>query len=143
MLGQPVVVTHLVQFARHVAHPVLLRTQNGAWAHDADPAGEGLRLKIVVLHGVGANQAASAAQSRLAVHRHHSICLCLSQRDELLHDAFRWAAAVREEEVGVLDAFAQEPLSVLRLCVQSDDMRHLIGIELRDVMLRRQSAPIE
>lgn len=94
-----------------------------------------------MLHGVRADQTASTSQPSLAVHGHAAFLL-LGNSDEFLDDRVWRYAAIREEEVRVGHAFAQEAFTVLSLRVEPDHVRHVIGVELRDIMFRGEAAAI-
>ena len=115
----------------------LLWPQNGAGSGNSDPADKGLSIDLEVLHGVDANQRASAAETGLAVHGDcASIRLgkvCLTAAHELINDGLRWRRSVSEDHVLMVDALHQEGVPVVLGLVQADDLRHVQVLEDVDV----------
>ena len=71
----------------------LLWTEDRAGSRDANPADEGLRRDLVVLHGVDPNKSACAAETCLAVHADGTSTrlskVSLAAGHELVYDRLR------------------------------------------------------
>lgn len=81
-------------FVFNIAHIALLGPEDRSWASNTNPANEGFGWDLVVLHGIKANECASAAESGFAVDSHGAavrivLKVSLTAFEELVDDLRR------------------------------------------------------
>jgi hypothetical protein len=84
----------------------LLRPNDAAWPTNARPSDRFLGGHLEVLHQIGANQRARAAEAGLAVHGHHARA-ALAKAQEPINVRGRRRRPVAEKEVEVLEALRE------------------------------------
>ena len=122
----------------------LLRSEDGARSRDSDPADEGLRRDLIVLHRVDADQGARAAKSCLAVHSDGASVrlgeVGLTTGHELVNDGLGWRRTICENHVLVVDVLGEEVVAVVLGFVQA---HHLVDVKvLEDVDVARSGMTI-
>ena len=85
-----------------------------------------------MLHDIAGDQSARATQARLAVNGQCAITL-LGYVDEFAYDGVAWRAAVRKEEVTVLETGIDKALGVVDLLVEADNAFHVVLAEVGQV----------
>ena len=115
----------------------LLGSEDGAGASNSDPANERLRVDLIVLHGVEADERTGTAQTSFAMHGDGASPwfseVLLARVHELLDDGVGWCRAVGEDHILVIDSLRKEAVALVLGLVQADYLRHVQVLEDVDV----------
>jgi len=112
--------TKVEHFTVHIVQVLLLRSQDGAWSCNPDPADEGCRWETEVFHAIQTNQSACPSKTSLAMNSNRTGFVLRSSK-ELRDNFIGWGCTIKEVQVQMPDPLLRElVLFVLRL-VQADN----------------------
>lgn len=106
----------------------LLRSKDGAWPRNSNPANKGFSADLVVLHRIQTNESSGASKTCLAVDSDRAGSwlgkVFFAGGDKLFNDGVWGCGPVREDHVFVLDTLLHKLLLIIFGVVQTDHLRH-------------------